>query len=299
MAPITQAATNSDIAGAVKQGNALQNTYNTQASQLKGQYGTDVGQSNIAYNNLQNYNNTIQGGGSQYGTYLNGAMALSGYNPAGVQSAVSNLNRLQLNAANLVPMTQAGAGNAYGSSGAQIANAYGNTANNLAQGTQGEQGYLTNQNNFLNSAANIANQQATQQLTSEQLKSQNYQQLYSTSVAQMQAAGQTMAQIEGLQQQQGYLTAEQVNQYQSAYNGLVTAQAAAQNAQAQMVSAQAAASIAPSTIAYNQAQAKVANLQATKDQQKNTTPKKAATPPKTTSGPSILSTIKSFASRNV
>jgi hypothetical protein len=307
-APITQAGTQAQVAAAINQGNALQKQYNTQSGQDVGQYNASVNNVGQTQNALNAYTNSIPNAGTQYGNYLNSAMALSGYNPAGVTNTVNNLNRLQLNAANLSPMTQAGAGNPYGSSGAQIANAYQSEAGNLGQATQGEQGYLTNMNNFLNSAASIANQQTGQQLTSEQLKQQGLTSVYQGALSKMATASQTMNQIETLAQQQGGVTAANATAYVGAYNNFIAAQA-------QMKSAQAAASIAPSTIAVNQAQAalnqqqqaQIAQAIADKNkasQTKSTSSSQAATTqPKSSGGTSfgsnILSAIKGFATRAV
>jgi hypothetical protein len=55
----------------------------------------------------------------------------------------------------------------------------------------------------------------------------------------MQTSGQVLNQIQQLQQQQGYLTANQVSSYQQAYNSYMEAQAAQEQASASMLQAKA------------------------------------------------------------
>lgn len=227
----TQSGTNQLIGQAQQQGQALQNQYNQQATQYQGQYGADVNKSNQAYNQLQQYTQNMPNYGSLYGQYQKGQQADLGYNPATTQQAATGLTSAE-NIMSALPQAVNQMGNYSGATAGQIANNYSNMAGNIQGQVTNANNALTNQLGMFNAAAGAANQQTTQALGGAQLQSQNYQALYTQANQQMATAGQTMTQIEGLQQQQGYLTSEQVNQYQSAYNGYVTAQAAATQANA-------------------------------------------------------------------
>jgi hypothetical protein len=112
-------------------------------------------------------------------------------------------------------------GNYSGATAGQIAQNYGNLAPGIATAQAGNNTALANQQ-----AAYAAGQTGANNITGQQLTGAN--DLYTNAVNQMQAIGSVLNNIQNLQQQQGYLTAEQVNQYQSAYNQYQQAQSVAQ-----------------------------------------------------------------------
>lgn len=236
-----QGAVNQAVAGAQAQGQQLQSQYNQQAGQQYGNYQNATNQANSAYQNLSNYNSSLQDPSQMYSQDLGNAQQMYGFNPQDLLKANQNLANSQTTLANLPQATQQ-QGNYYGTTAGAMANNYASQAGNIQNVIAGQGNAVNAFQSVLGATQNQANQQATLGLQGEQLKSQNYQALYSTATQQMQTAGQTLSQIEQLQQQQGYLTAQQVNQYQSAYNGYVAAQAAAEQASASMISAQAQAS---------------------------------------------------------
>lgn len=269
MSPTSQANTNQLINQAEATGSQLQNQYNTQSAQTQQQYQDTYNQANQAYQNLQGYNNQIAN--TNYGqVYQQNETAQQqqlGYDPA--QAKQANDLALQAvqgattaeNIMGALPQATNQMSNYSGATAGQVAGNYANmsqninaqatNASNLLQNAQGEQGAMTGE---FNAAAGAANQQVTQQLAGQTLASQNYQALYSNATQEMQTAGQTMTQIEQLQQQQGYVTAQQVAAYQNAYNGYISAQASAEQASAAMVQAKASANLANQQAAYQQMQ---------------------------------------------
>jgi hypothetical protein len=238
MAPTNQAATSALIGQAQSKGQQLQNQYDTQSAQTQNQYQQTYNQANSAYQNLQNYNKQIAN--TNYGDQFKQAQQYQqgqlGYNPATTQAAAKNLTSSE-NIMAALPQATNQMGNYSGATAGQEAQNYTNMAGNVNAQMTNANNALQNQLGMYGAAAGAANQQTTQQLAGQQLASQNYQALYQNATSQMQTAGQVMTQVEGLQQQQGYLTAQQVAAYQGAYNGYITAKAAAESAAAQMLQA--------------------------------------------------------------
>jgi hypothetical protein len=249
MAPTNQAATSALIGQAQSKGQQLQNQYDTQSAQTQNQYQQTYGQAQQAYQNLQNYNNQLANTnfGDVFSQRQNQQQAQLGYNPATTQAAAKNLTAGENIMAQL-PQATNQMGNYSGATAGQEAQNYTNMAGNVNAQLTNANNALQNQLGMYSAAAGAANQQTTQQLAGAQLASQNYQALYSNATQQMQTAGQVMTQVEGLQQQQGFLTAQQVKAYQDAYNGYIQAQAAAESASAQMMQAE----VAKQTLAWQQ-----------------------------------------------
>lgn len=163
-----------------------------------------------------------------------------GFNPQDLLKANQALANTNTTIANL-PKAVEQQGNYYGTTAGAEAQNYANQAGNL-QGVMAGQSNAANAfQSVLAATQNQANQSATLGLQGQQLKSQNYQALYQNSVSKMAAAGQTMASIEQLQQQQGNLTAQQVAAYRNAYSQYVSAQASSESANASMIAATAQA----------------------------------------------------------
>ena len=195
----------------------------------------------------------IQDAGKLYGGYLQNAQQAVGFNPQQLTQANNNLTAMQ-NIVAAAPTQAQNAGNYYGTTSGGTNNIYSGMMSNLAPGLTNATNTAGNMTNEYQTLATQANQQAGLTQQSQQAKASAATNVYQTSVQQMSTAGQTMSTIEGLAQQQGYLTAEQTTAYQNAYSNYVTAQASA-------TSAAAAASIAPSTIAANTATANLNNAQ--------------------------------------
>ncbi len=249
---------NAETNAAQKKGASLQATYDKQAGQQYNTYKANQKQSTSAYNNLLNYTKSMSDPAQQYGQYLTGAQQMYGFDPKQLLQANKNLANTNTTLANL-PQATAAQGNYYGTTAGAQANNYAQQAGNLQALLSGQSNTVNAYKDVLGATQNQANQQATLGLQGQQQKSQNYQKLYDTSVNQMQVSGGVLNQLQTLQQQQGFLTAQQVAQYRNAYSQYVSAQAAQASASAAMVQAQGAAGLAGqqgAQIAYNMEQQK-------------------------------------------
>lgn len=223
---------NQETTAAQKQGAALQSQYNQQAAQQYGAYQGAQNQANQAYGNLQNYNKSMANPQDLYNQALTGAQQMYGFNPQDLLKANQALANTNTTIANL-PQAIQQQGNYYGTTAGSEANNYANQAGNLQNVLAGQSNTANAFQNVLAATQNQANQSAQLGLQGEQLKSQNYAQLYTNALGQMQTAGQVLNQLQTLQQQQGNLTAQQVAAYRNAYSSYVQASAAAQLATAQ------------------------------------------------------------------
>lgn len=224
------------------QGQARQRALDTQARQAQGQYGQTFNQANQAYGNLLNYTKNLQSGQDLYNQQLNQAQNQYGFNPGDLLKANQAIARTQTTLANL-PQAIQQQGNYYGTTAGSEAANYGAQAGNLNAVEQGQANAANAFQQTLAATQNQANQAAALGLQSQQLGSQNYQALYSQANQQAATAAQNMQAIEGMAQQQGYLTAEQTAQYWNSYNGYVSANAAAKQASAALISANASAQL--------------------------------------------------------
>lgn len=230
MAPTTLANTNTDVNNALSTGAANQAALNTQSGQLQGQYGTDVNNANTAGQTAAGYVSGIQNAGTNYGTDLTAAQNMYGFNPSSLALANTNLLNTQT-ALNYAPQSAQQAGNYYGTTAGQTQNAYNNMAGNLNTTLGNQTNAVAQYQNLLAATQQQANQQSGLTLQSQTAQATAAESQYQNSVSQMQAAGSTMASIENLAQQQGYLTSEQVANYTGAYNNYLSAQQAASQAQ--------------------------------------------------------------------
>lgn len=228
MAPTSAANTNQLVGQAQSQGNALQQGYNAQVPGLQNQYNQSYNQANQAYGNLLSYNQSLP---QNYLNYTNQIAGQNGYNPQAMTNDMRNATTLSETMANL-PQATSQMGNYSGATAGQVASNYARMAPNIATAQAGANTALGQQQ-----AAYAAGQTGAQNITGQQTS--NYQALYSQANTQMANAGNVMQQIQAQQQNQGYLTAEQVAAYQNAYSGYISAQASAQQASAAMTQAQA------------------------------------------------------------
>lgn len=260
---------NAEVTAARRSGAQLQAQYNKQASEQYSAYKGIQSRANSAYSNLLNYNKSMVDPSKMYSQAVSQAQAAQGFDPRTLATATKNLTQSQNALSALNSSAQQGV-NGYGLTGSQLASRY-------ASLTQPLQGVISAQNNAVGNLQQLYQNSLTQGQQSaalgfqgQQLKSQNYQELYKTSVQQMQTSGSVLKEIENLQQQQGYLTAQQVSAYQNAYSSYVQAQAAQQQAAAAMVQAQGSANLAnqqAAQIAYNiQQQKAYADAQKRKSQ---------------------------------
>lgn len=243
MAPTTQAATNTDVSNAYSQGQQLQNLYNTQSTQLAGQYQDAYGGAQNAQSQLQGYTNQIAGQnyGNVYGQDLSQAQSMYGFDPTQLLKANQALANTNTTLANL-PQAAQQQGNYYGTTAGQQAGNYSNMAGNLNGVLAGQTNAVNAYQQVLAATQNQANQQTTQQLNGQQLALTGYNNAAGNATNIMQQAQSAMSNIEQLAQQQGGATAQQVAAYQNAYSQLVSAQAASTTAGAtsQLDAAQAA-----------------------------------------------------------
>jgi len=237
MSPNSASNTATLTQNAIQNGNNLQNQYNSQVSQQYGNYTGAQNNANSAYGNLSSLTSSLP---SNYLNYTNQIAQANGYNPQTLQNSLNNATTLSETMAGL-PNAVNQMGNYSGATAGQIAQNYGNLAPGIATAQAGNNTALANQQ-----AAYAAGQTGANNITGQQLTGAN--DLYTNAVNQMQAIGSVLNNIQNLQQQQGYLTAEQVNQYQSAYNQYEQAQSVAQQIQlAQNAANKATAGLSSST----------------------------------------------------
>lgn len=252
---------NQETAQAQATGNALQNQYNTQAAQQYGAYTGAQNRATGAYNTLQDYSKYLRGAGSASNLYQQGIQqgeAAQGFDPRSLATATQNLTRTQNALAAGQAASQSATGG-YGLSGAQLGNYYATQLNPLAQQGQAQGNAVGNLQQLYQNALTQGQQGTQLALTQQGQISQNYQQAYQGAVSQMATSGSVLAQIEQLQQQQGYLTAQQVSAYRNAYSNYVNSQAAMRSASAAIENAQASMVAARGSSAYNLAQAAAIN----------------------------------------
>ena len=217
---------------ALASGNQRQADLNQQSAQTQQQYGQQFASAQAAQNQLQDYTNSIQGGGQQAQDYLSQQYKQLGIDPQAIQEANKQVYQTQANLA-FAPQSASQAGNYYGQ-----------TAGNTQQIYQGLTGNLnsvlttqTAKANYLSQGLNQALQNATMiensQQTSQQQKLSGYQNVANVAQQLAATAGDTMTKIESLAQQQGYVTSETVQMYQKSKADLISANATATTAAAQ------------------------------------------------------------------
>lgn len=225
-------------------GDSLQNYYNNQTNMREAQYQQSFAGAESNQANLQNYASQLAGQnyGDIYGQHLKGAQSMYGFDPTQLLKANMALANTNTTLANL-PQAVQQQGNYYGTTAGQQAANYGNQAGNLNTVLAGQSNTVKAYQDLVNATQQQANQQTTQQLGGQQLALSGYQQAANNAAQIMQNAGTALNNIEQLQQQQGYLTAEQVAAYQNAYSTYMSAQAAQTNAAAAMIQSQATAGL--------------------------------------------------------
>lgn len=239
---MNQGQVNSYIQQARDTGQQLQNQYNQQAAEQYSAYKGNQANANQAYSDLRDFTRNMQSPTQMYNKELAGAQSMYGFDPKAMATATQNLTRSQ-NALQALQQASQSSTGGYGLSAAQLGGYYGSQAQPLSNQVTAQGNAVQNYKDLIAATQQQANQAATLGYQGQALQSQNYQSLYNTSVQQMQTSGQVLNQIQQLQQQQGGLTAQQVQAYQDAYSTYLSAQAAMTQASAAMTSAQAQAGL--------------------------------------------------------
>ena len=217
---------------AVTSGAARQAQLDQQSAQTQQQYGQQFGSAQAAQNQLQDYTNSIQGGGQQAQDYLNQQYQKLGIDPKAIQEANKQLYQTQANLA-FAPQSASQAGNYYGQTAGNTQQIYQGITGNLNAVLQTQTAKANYLSQGLDQALANAKMIEDSQLTSQDQKVKGYS--YAANVAQQLAgtASDTMTKIESLAQQQGYVTSETVQMYQKSKADLITANANATTAAAQ------------------------------------------------------------------
>lgn len=247
----TQAGTNAAIAQAQQRGQQLQQQYDVQSQQAQGQYQQtynqaqqDRAQAEQAQQALAGYQ--VKSGGDLYNQYLTAAQQQYGFDPRSLAAAQKQLLGTQV-AMQYAPSAAQQAGNYYGATAGQAQQAYQNMAQNLNTTLANQTNKVQSFQNLLQATQQQAQQQTGAETTTQgqrigqlQASAQNATNVFNAATQQMQAASSTMVEIEKLQQNQGFATAQQVATYQNAYNDYLKAKAEQAKAAAEGLSAQAA-----------------------------------------------------------
>jgi len=232
---------------AQQQGQAAQQQLDKQSALTQQQYQQQYGTTQDIQKQQQDYLKSIQEGGAQAEGALNRQYQQLGINPQAIAGANQQIAQTQTALQNV------------GQAAQQVGGGYGMTAGGQAQALSNLQGNLTgvlnaqaNQANALSAQMGQALQNATlveqSQLTSQEQKLKGYSDLFSSANQLLAVSSDTMNKVQTLAQQQGYVTAQQVQAYQSAKNQ--AAQAGLAGAQARLAAEQLKE--AQSTFKYNQ-----------------------------------------------
>jgi len=293
MQPVSLSQTNQDITNSRTQGAQNQARLDTQAQQYQGNYNADYANAGKAGQALSQFAQNMQNPSDYYNQQLQGAYQQYGINPADLLAANQSLARTQTTMNNL-PQAASQIGGGYGTTaGAQALN-YGNMAGQL-QGVQTGQANAVNAfQNSIQNAMTQANQAGQLFATGQGTKEKALSDAYSGAVNQMQVSEKAMNDIETLQQNQGYATAQQISAYQNAYSNWVTAQANAQTAAANMMTAQSTQQLNAQKILESQTAQKLSDQQYNEQKTKDEEAKNKASAP-TNQGGSFWDFFKRFA----
>ena len=217
---------------ALASGNQRQADLNQQSAQTQQQYGQQFASAQAAQNQLQDYTNSIQGGGQQAQDYLSQQYKQLGIDPQAIQSANQQIARTQTALQNSAQAAQQ-QGGGYGMTAGGAAQGLTNLQGNLNQTLNAQSNQATALSAQLDQALKNATMIESSQQTSQQQKLSGYQNAANVAQQLAATAGDTMTKIESLAQQQGYVTSETVNQYQDAKAKIITANAAAAASYAQ------------------------------------------------------------------
>ena len=217
---------------ALASGNQRQADLNQQSAQTQQQYGQQFASAQAAQNQLQDYTNSIQGGGQQAQDYLSQQYKQLGIDPQAIQSANQQIARTQTALQNSAQAAQQ-QGGGYGMTAGGAAQGLTNLQGNLNQTLNAQSNQATALSAQLDQALKNATMIESSQQTSQQQKLSGYQNAANVAQQLAATAGDTMTKIESLAQQQGYVTSETVQMYQKSKADLISANATATTAAAQ------------------------------------------------------------------
>lgn len=199
----------------------------------QGAYNSDSSAATTANQNLQNYQQSMQGGTDMYNQQLGGAESSLGFNPADLSAAQNALATTQTTIANL-PKAVAQQGNYYGTTAGSEANNMSQASGNLQGLLNGQTNQVAAQGNIYNSALTQANQATQAGQQGQQMQLTALQGIYSNAADQQKTALSQLQNLQNLYQQQGQFNASQQAVYEQANAALETANAAMATSAAQI-----------------------------------------------------------------
>jgi len=222
---------------AQQQGQANYNDYIQKANKYSSDYYNYKGQADTAQGQMSDFSKYMQNEGNASNLYKNALfnqLGMTGYDQNQMQNAMRSLTQSQgnLSAYNDFANTAASKwGMNAGGLAAANAGALSNINNNIGAASQG----LSNQQQAYQLAQTGANQEAGLGIQQQQTQLAAYKSIYDQAFAQQQQASSNMLAYQKMAQEQGGLTAQQVQMYQ---------QSATLAAQAEQAMASAAAAMA-------------------------------------------------------
>lgn len=217
---------------AYQQGQQRQQQLDVTAAQRTGEYNQQLGAAQQAQRQLADYTRSLQGGGEQAQQYLQQRYQTLGINPQAIQQASQQIARTQT-ALQAAPQAAQQAGGGYGMTAGGQAQALANLQGGLTNVLGAQTAQLNSLSTMMNQALQEASMVEQSQLTSQEQKQKGYSDAAQLAQGLANTAAGVMNNVMGLAQQQGYVTAQQVGQYQTARAELIKANAAATSAGAQ------------------------------------------------------------------
>lgn len=228
---------------AQQQGDANEAYYKSQATNYSNDYNNYKGQADTANQNVSNFNDYMKNAGSAsnlYNTAFGDQATKAGFNQNTMDQAQANVSQAS------------GAQSAYNDFANTAASKWGMNAGALAASNASAQSSLNNniaaagttlgtQQKAFDQAQNGANQVAGLGVQQQQTQMAGLQNVYNNALSQQKQAYDSMQSYEQLYQQQGGLTAQQVQLFGSTASLLKQADAAVLSARAAMTQAAAAA----------------------------------------------------------
>lgn len=238
------------ITEAGQRGARLQQQYDTQATQRTGEYDVAQREAQRAQQAYGAYN--PRSGQDIYRENLGAMEQRYGFDPTALARANQNLLRTQV-AMEYAPQSAQQMGNYYGQTAGQTQQAYNNIAENLNQTMGNQQAAVNSYVSLIAATQGAAKDIAAAEIETQGQKLEQLKGVAANAQSLMATASTTMTEIMKLQQQQGFITAQEQATLQNARNDYLKAQAAQTAAAAEMIKANAAARTADESIKqYNQ-----------------------------------------------
>lgn len=211
---------------AYNQGQQAQEQLNRQSAQTQQQYQQQYGTAQALQNEQANYIRNIQEGGAQAQKYLQDTYKMLGIQPEAIQSANLQIAKTQAALRNTQQAAQQ-AGGGYGMTAGGLAQAQTNLYRGLENQLANQTAVSTQLSANLDQATKIASFVEQSQLATQEQKIKGYADVTQTATQLLGVASKTMNDVQKLAQDQGYVTAQQVQSYQTAKNQAAQAGAAA------------------------------------------------------------------------